>query len=243
MIWIIGGTSESRELLNRIKDQDNFIMTIATEGGLDFFDSDRVIVGRLSTDEMIDFIKKYNIGTIVDLSHPYAKVVTDNAKEVSKKMDIRYIRYVRKRIKLQKNEIYLDSYEDCYEYLKEISGVVFFTTGSKNIEDFEKIRGDNRFIYRVLPALESLEICKKNKIHMRDIVAVLGPFSKELNEAMLKEYSADYCVMKDSGDAGGTMEKIIACRELDISPIIIGREEEEGIIDLEDIVKNIITSV
>lgn len=237
MIWIIGGTSESRELLAKIKDKNNFVMTIATEDGLDFFDSDRVIVGRLSKEEMIDFIKTYNIDRIIDLSHPYAKIVTENAKAISKEMGISYIRYIREKIKLEKNEIYLDSYEEAYRYLKEIKGRVFFTTGSKNIKDFQKVRGDNRYIYRVLPALESLEICKNNKIHMRDIVACLGPFSKELNKAMLKEYSVDYCLMKDSGNAGGTMEKILACRELNITPIIIGREEEEGIRDLDDIYK------
>lgn len=240
MKWIIGGTSESRELLNKIKDYDNFIMTIATEDGLDFFDSDRVIVGRLSREEMLGFINTQEIDMIIDLSHPYAKIVTENAKDVSKKMGIRYIRYVREKIKLQENEIYLDSYEDCYRYLEGIAGTVFFTTGSKNIRDFEMVRGDNRYIYRVLPALESLEICRKNNIHMRDILAILGPFSKELNKAMLKEYNSDYCVMKDSGDVGGTMEKIIACRELNIIPIIIGREEEKGITDLDDIIKEII---
>ena len=77
---------------------------------------------------------------------------------------------------------------------------------------------------------------------MRDIVAILGPFSKEFNKAMLATYNPDYCVMKDSGDAGGTREKIQACVELDIKPIIIGREdEEEGINDLgeiEEIIRN-----
>lgn len=239
MKWIIGGTRESRELLAKIKDNNNFIMTIATEEGLEFFQSDKVIVGRLNREEMGDFIKSHNIDTVVDLTHPYAKIVTENAKDVCKEMGIKYIRYVRSKIKLEENEIYLDSYEDCYKYLEEIKGTVFFTTGSKNIKDFEKVRGNNRFIYRVLPALESLEICKKNKIHMKDILAILGPFSKELNKAMLKDYGADYCVMKDSGDVGGTMEKITACRELDIIPIIIGREEEKGITNLDDIVQEI----
>lgn len=242
MIWIIGGTSESRQLLDKIKGYDTFIMTIATEDGLDFFDSERVVVGRLDKREMIDFIRENHIHTIVDLSHPYAKIVSENAKDVSNEMGIKYIRYGRRKIKLQEDEIYLKSYEDCYEYLKGISGTVFFTTGSKNIKDFEKVRGENRFIYRILPASESIHICRKNKIHMRDIIGILGPFSKELNKAMLKEYDSDYCVMKDSGDAGGTMEKITACRELKITPIIIGREEEKDTTDLDHILMTIFNS-
>ena len=124
------------------------------------------------------------------------------------------------------------SYEECYKYLEKIIGTVFFTTGSKNIGDFEKVRGNNRYIYRVLPALESIEICRENNIHMRDIVAILGPFSKEFNNIMLSTYKADYCVMKDSGNVGGTIEKIEACKEIGIKSIIITREEEVGFTDI-----------
>lgn len=237
MKWIIGGTSESRELLNKIKGANNYLMTIATEDGLDFFDSSRVIVGRLNKEEMIKFIEFHNIDMIIDLSHPYAKIVTKNAKEVSMEMGINYIRYVREKTDLEDEEIYLNSYEECYKYLEGIKGTVFFTTGSKNIGDFEKVRKNNRFIYRVLPSLESIEICRNYNVHMRDTVCMLGPFSLELNKALLKEYDSDFCVMKDSGNVGGTMEKIMACRDLDIKPIIIGREDEKGIKDLDDIVK------
>jgi|GEM_PF-4649996 len=36
MIWIIGGTSEAREIVDRIKDLNNYIVTIATDGGKEF---------------------------------------------------------------------------------------------------------------------------------------------------------------------------------------------------------------
>ena len=242
MIWIIGGTSEARKLIERLGDFNNYILTIATEDGKEFFDTDNLFIGRLSREEMVAFAKDNKIDMIVDLSHPYAKVVSENARFVSEELGIEYKRYARRRAVHGGDHIYLNSYEEAYDFLSNIEGTVFFTTGSKNIKDFEKIRGDNRFIYRVLPALESIELCMKSDVHMRDIVAILGPFSKEFNKAMLATYNPDYCVMKDSGDAGGTREKIQACVELDIKPIIIGREdEEEGINDLgeiEEIIRN-----
>ena len=75
---------------------------------------------------------------------------------------------------------------------------------------------------------------------MKDIVAILGPFSKELNKALLNTFKADYCIMKDSGDVGGSLEKVLACRELGIKAIIIGRKDEEISIDLETIEKIIL---
>ena len=239
MIWIIAGTSEARETIERIKDLDDFIATIATEGGKEFINSEKVIVGRMSYEEMVNFSKEHNIRMIVDLTHPYAKIVSQNAKLLAKELNIKYIRYTREKADTLKNAISLENYEEAYEYLSQISGTVFFTTGSKNIGDFEKIKKDNRFIYRVLPALDSIKECLKHKVSMKDTIAVLGPFSNEYNKIMFKEYGADYVIMKDSGEKGGTMEKIKACEELGIKAIVIGREEENGINDL-DIIEKII---
>lgn len=239
MIWIIGGTSEAREIVDRIKDLNSYIVTIATDGGKEFIDSDRLLIGRMSYEEMVKFCEENKISLIVDLTHPYAKIVSENAKQVAKDLEIYYIRYMRDKIELKTNAIYLKSYEEAYDYLSRISGTVFFTTGSKNIGDFEKVRGENRFIYRILPAMESIKECKRYNVHMKDIVAVLGPFSKEYNKAMLEEYNPKYCIMKDSGHKGGTLEKLQACEELGIIPIVIGREEENGIKDL-DLVEKII---
>ena len=238
MIWIIAGTSEARELISRIGDRDSFIATIATEEGLEFISSDNVEVGRMNYREMNEFVIVNNISTIIDMTHPYARVVSENARNLADEIKIKYIRYIRKKTdktgKIGKT-VYLKDYEEAYRYISELSGTVFFTTGSKNIGDFEKLRGDNRFVYRVLPALESIKICRSYNISLKDIVAVLGPFSKEYNKAMFYEYKASHVIMKDSGEKGGTLEKIKACEELSIIPVIIGREDEEGIKSLDEI--------
>ncbi len=178
---------------------------------------------------MVDCAKERSIDMIVDLSHPYAKVVSENARSICEELNIKYVRYARKKSANKKGDITLSSYEEAYEFLSKIKGTVFFTTGSKNIKDFEKVRGENRFIYRALPALESLKLCKDSNVHMRDIVGILGPFSKELNKAMFSFYQPDYCLMKDSGEAGGTEEKISACKDLGIKTIVIRRGDEDGL--------------
>lgn len=239
MIWIIAGTSEGREMIERIRDIDSFIATIATSGGREFIHSNNVIVGRMDYGEMKLFVRKNKISLIVDMTHPYAKIVSENAKKLANESNIRYIRYIRKTTQKNLNAIYLKSYKDAYEYLKEIKGTVFFTTGSKNIDNFEKIKGENRFIYRILPVLSSIKACSEIGISMKDMVAILGPFSLDLNKSMFNEYNADYVVMKDSGLRGGTAEKLKACEELNIIPIIIGRDLEEGIVNLDKI-ENII---
>lgn len=237
MIWIIGGTCETRELVKRLNGRKNYIITAATEDGKQFIDSQNLLIGRMDYHEMVKFIQENQIKLVIDLSHPYAVLVSKNAQRAASSQNVKYIRYVRPQAVFTDCVIYKKSLDECIEYLKSVSGTVFFTTGSKNIGRFEKIKGNNRFVYRILPSIPGIEECKKYNVLIKDVVAMLGPFSVELNRAMFKEYDADYVIMKDSGIEGGTNEKIKACINLGIVPVVIGREKEEGIEDLDEIVE------
>ncbi len=235
MIWIIGGTSEAKELLGRLKGRKEFIATVATYSGAEVLEGQQAIVGRLGYDEMVQLIKENHIDTVVDMSHPYAVEVTENAKAACGTAGIRYIRFVRGSSEMEGCTL-VESVEKCASYLEGIKECVFFTTGIKNIKDFERIRGNNRFVYRVLPSVFSIRECVEQGIRMEDIVAILGPVSEDLNYQMFKEYKAGYVVMKDSGKEGGTQEKIKACKRLGITPIVILRQcPEEGIGDINEL--------
>ncbi len=239
MIWVIGGTSEARELLASIKDlEDDIIVTVATESGKEFLDIKNLEIGRMNLEEMQTFIQERKIELIVDLTHPFAKIVSKNAAQAAENMSIGYLRYSRPRID-SKTGVLLNSYEEAYDYIDKLESTIFFTSGSNNIEEFEGVRGKSRHIYRILPAKESLNKCIENKVHIRDIVAIVGPFSTQANKSMFKEYKAEYVVMKDSGKKGGTEEKIKACADLGIIPIIIGREKEDAIGSLEELEEEI----
>ena len=241
MIWIIGGTSETGELLEKIHGHVDYIATVATYVGSEILKGKNTRVKRLGYEDMLDFIANNNIKKVIDLSHPYAVEVSKNAKNASTNCEVEYIRFVREKTKLDdENFIRVNNIEECADYLKLLEGNVFFTTGSKNIVDFEKVRKDNRFIYRVLPSKFSIEECITNNIELRNIIAILGPFSEELNISLFKEYDVEYVVMKDSGDKGGTKEKLIACQELGIKAIMIGREDEIGVSDIEKLVEMIL---
>lgn len=235
MIWIIAGTSEARQLIDRISDLNSYVATVATEDGREFIRTNNLLVGRMNYEQMIVFAGTNDISLIVDMTHPYARAVSENAKKVAKKLKLKYIRYARHKTDISSNSIYLKGLKEAYGYISKLNGTLFFTTGSKNIEDFERIRASNRFVYRVLPALESIKKCSDCNISLKNIVAMLGPFSEEHNKSIFKEYKADYVVMKDSGVNGGSLEKIKACDALGIVPIIIGRDQEDGISSLDKI--------
>lgn len=240
MIWLIGGTSEANSLAKKLDGKVPYILTVATKGGLQFTEADNVLVGRLNREEMTEFIRQYKISAIVDCSHPYAKIVTETAKSVAKETKLPYYRYHRPENRHVENGIFVKNVEECREVLKDIKGTVFFTTGSKNIKDYEPVRGENRFIYRILPTSESFLLAEQANVPMKDLIGALGPFDEEFNRLLFRKFHADYCVTKESGAGSGTDEKLSACEKEGVIPVIILREEEDGIADLNELYRGLV---
>ena len=67
-----------------------------------------------------------------------------------------------------------------------------------------------RIVLRILPLESSLQIALKLGYKPAHIICMQGPFSKELNVAMLKKYGSKFMVTKDSGAVGGFDEKVEA---------------------------------
>ena len=242
MIWIIGGTSEAGILADRLEALgQNYIMSVATEEGKEFFKTAKLHIGRMSKEEMAEFCRLKKITAVADLSHPYARAVSQNAKAAACELGITYVRFIRKPSALKNEGRHFKNIEVLKSFLLTLhSASVFFTTGSKNVQDFEAVRGSNRFVYRILPAPESLLKCKEAGVLTQDIIAITGPISEGLNKALFEFCKAEYVVMKNSGEEGGTKEKIAACKALNIQPLIIERETEGGFTSLDAVEKEIL---
>lgn len=102
---------------------------------------------------------------------------------------------------------------------------IFVTTGSHQLESivqspFARLA---RLVVRVLPEGRLVQKCQDTGIPPRDIVAMQGQFSKEVNRVFFKFYGADILLTRDSGSAGGTDTKIFAALDLGLEVILIKR--------------------
>ena len=94
--------------------------------------------------------------------------------------------------------------ESCRNALLETEGNILLTTGSKQLSFFgaeEALRG--RLFARVLPTAQSLQMCEDAGIGVKNIIAMFGPFTEEMNTAMLAQYNIRVMVTKETGSAGG----------------------------------------
>ena len=136
---------------------------------------------------------------------------------------------------------YFQNTAACVEALKKTEGKIFLTTGSKELSVFcreETIR--KRLVVRVLPGMESLRECVRNGLEGRQIIAMQGPFSKEMNLAMIRQYQASVLVTKESGKTGGEDTKLAAAGEAQIpSYIILRPSEKTPVMDMDEVLEQI----
>lgn len=100
---------------------------------------------------------------------------------------------------------------------------IFVTTGSHQLESIvnTSFNCPVRFVVRVLPEGRIVQKCQDMGINPKNIVALQGPFSKELNRVLFKSYGADIILTRDSGHAGGTDTKLSAALELGLKVVLL----------------------
>lgn len=121
----------------------------------------------------------------------------------------------------------VDSAEAAAGLLAGREGNILLTTGAKELPAFAGIAPD-RLYPRVLPTKDSISACEAAGIPHRNILAMQGPFSQELNEALIRQFHIAFLVTKDGGAAGGFPEKVQAAKNTGIELVLIRRPEETG---------------
>lgn len=248
MIWVIGGTKDSRDFLEKIvKSTTDIIVTTATEYGGKLLENlpVKTLCKKLTYSMMLDFVKENSINKTVDLSHPYAIEVSQNAIEVSKELQIEYFRFEREEISfLPQKYIEFDNIESLVEYLEGVEGNILVTLGSNNIPHFSELKNLKNFYFRILPKWDMVKKCEDVGVLPKNIIAMQGPFSKNMNKAMIEQYDIKYLVTKQAGDTGGEREKIEAADEMGIDVVFLTRPKIEypncygNIDELIEVVKN-----
>ena len=230
---IFSGTTEGRTLSEALSAKHiSHIVCVATEYGRLVMHPDKyadIREGRLDTEAMKELIEQEG-SIIFDATHPYADIVSANICRACEESGREYVRIYRPEI--TDSSAYdircFDNAESCAEALKETEGNILLTTGSKDLSLFAADPGVRERLYvRVLPSEESIRSCAEAGITGRHVIAMQGPFSAELNQAVMRQYAVRTMVTKSSGRAGGFPEKLRAAQNTGVSVYLIGRPQEE----------------
>ena len=259
-ILIFSGTTEGRELVEFLADYPvQVYASVATDYGKECMKPQEnltVLTGRMDEPDICDFLKKVHPDLVIDATHPFARVVTENIKAACGETKIDYLRCLRekggnKHTDKSKPEsaeqepdmgqpmdwmnmdlpesIVVGSVQEAAGFLAQTKGKILITTGSKELACYQSIPDYKERCYaRVLSTEQAVKDSHRLGFEGAHLIAMQGPFSVEMNVATLKLTQAEWFVTKESGKNGGYEEKVRAAQDAGVHLVVVGRPEETG---------------
>ncbi len=230
-ILIFGGTSEGRILAQTwLGGGLRVCLCVATDYGrevLPEMEGLEVRQGRMDSVQMRELAQS-GYAAVVDATHPYAEQVSRQLRLAMEGLDLPFLRLRRREGRAGGAAVYHGAdAREAARILQGLEGNILLTTGSKELSVFASTAGLLPRIYaRVLPAAESLELCRQAGLEGRQIFAMQGPFTLEMNLALISQWKISVMVTKDGGEAGGFGQKCQAAAEAGIALVVIGRPDE-----------------
>ena len=229
MILLLGGTSETASIAVALSLAGYMVLvSMATEISLNAKLPHGVSLrrGRLTELEMTALIREKNIRAILDATHPYAEKARATARHAAAVAGIYYTTFVRPEAICEKDGIQrVHSHEEAAIAAFTYKKSVLLTTGSGNLHPYtrESERTGVALFTRVLPQAYSVNACRMAGIPESRIITGRGPFSVEENIRQIREHKIGTLVIKDSGVAGGVIEKMEAARRENCHVLAIAR--------------------
>ena len=240
-ICVFGGTTEGRKLAEFLNAQPCEVTAcVATEYGQALLpEAERLTVSarRLPADEIKALLTDRQFDLVIDATHPYAASITKSIARACAETGVERWRLLRGASDAPEDAVFVESTEKAIEFLDQTEGNILLTTGSKELKAYSQIKDFVERVYaRVLPLEDSLVLCREAGVKAAHILAMQGPFSEEMNTAMLRAIGAKWLVTKDGGAAGGFAEKAAAAAKTGVCLLVIGRPAEADGIGLSETV-------
>lgn len=227
---IFSGTTEGRRLSLALAGLGAAVtVCVATEYGREEQGEAAgitVLSGRLDGAGMARTVRGADL--CVDATHPYAVQASETIRGACRGEGVPLLRLLRAACPVPEGAAVFASPAEAADWLRGTEGNILLATGAKELGAFAPLGGE-RLYPRVLPLASSLEACRGVGVPSSHILALQGPFSQELNEALIRQYHIEYLVTKDGGPAGGFAEKAAAAKAAGIGLVLIRRPREDGL--------------
>lgn len=235
-VLVFGGTVEGRQLVEWLdaRGSCDIVACTATAYGASLVAGGRhvtVLEGPLSGSDKQRLVTERDFACIIDATHPYAVHISESIAALAESTGLELVRIVREGA-AEGPWVSVSSSAEAAEHLAATEGNILLTTGSKDLDVFIAALPNyrERLYVRVLPVTAALEKASDLGIPASHIIAMQGPFSAELNCALIKDLQIRHLVTKQSGPAGGFDEKVQAARACGIELVVIERPcVEEGV--------------
>lgn len=219
-VLLLGGTSEARALAELLVGEAGIDVVTSLAGRV----RDPVLpVGKSRTggfggaDGLTEWIEGNDVDVLVDATHPFASVISANARAAASVAGIPLVQLVR--------PAWLEGPEDRWSdvptlaaavpVVEKIAQRVFLTIGRQGVNAFAECRATWFLVRSIDPPVPPMP-------QNHRLVLARGPFDVEHEISSMTEHRIDCLVTKNSGGSM-TEAKLVAARKLRIPVVMIER--------------------
>ena len=231
-VWVFSGTSDGNALAGELAGQGmTVVVSTATEYGGEVASQGTpnvtVWAGRQGVEARRQALVGSGARVLVDATHPYASVISEQLMGLSRELGIPYVRFERPSTLAAGETMLCGSMEAAAERAITLGKRIFLATGSKDLAAFLQAPGaeNAEWFARVTPEPEFIQRAINVGLPRSHICAMQGPFSEAFNISLWRDWQIDCVVTKDSGDAGGYAAKAAAAQKLGIPLVVVQRPQ------------------
>ena len=165
---------------------------------------------------LLDYLRRENIGAVVDATHPFAAQMSRNAVEACAEAGVPLLGLQRPAWVAGAGDLWthVDSIEAAVAALPDAPVRVFLAIGKQNLAPFAS--KPHHYLLRLVDAPEAppLPDCS--------VVLARGPFQVEGDKVLMMQHNISHIIAKNAGGAGAAA-KLEAARDLRLPVILIER--------------------
>ena len=220
-ILILGGTTQARELAERLAKHADFEVIVSLAGRTKSPAPQPVPVrtgGFGGVAGLAKYLGDERIGALVDATHPYANIMSANAAAAARQAGVALIAFRRPPWRAVAGDRWTEALDvaDAVHRLGERPRRVFVTLGRTELAPLSRAPQHSYLIRSVDPVEPPLPLPRVNYVTGR------GPFSEGDDRALMSAHAIDAVIAKNSGGTA-TYGKIAAARALGIDVIMLRR--------------------
>ena len=227
-VLIFGSTKEARDMATTLRRRGRqVVFSVVSEYARSMLPLGTMChVGRLNGPEMLAFIRQTNPQRVVDATHPYAVVASQNIRQCCDALNIAYERVHFEDI----DNAWRDAVEWCGSHdeiraaLAREKGNILLGIGRDPVLPMAEDMDMSRLYPRITPTPEAVAACLEAGFLKANIIAMDGPFSKTLTMALCDEKKITAVVVRDATDKSYLHEMVVPALERGYHVIMYGRK-------------------
>jgi precorrin-6A/cobalt-precorrin-6A reductase len=222
-ILILGGTTEARHLGERLATRGDLDVTLSLAGRTASPVPHAVPVrigGFGGVAGLADYLMKQQIAALIDATHPYASIISQNAAAAAGETSVPFMTLRRPPWTAVDGDrwIFVKCTAGAVRALGKTSRRVFVALGRNELAPFIEAPQHSYLVRSVDPVEPPLPLPQVSYVTAR------GPFSEASDRALMVEHKIDIVIAKNSGGAAA-YGKIAAARALGIDVVLLRRPD------------------